>query len=103
MALCPTIKALVILEKIIQRHKECIDNKVEEYMSFLEQSDTQEESGDPQISTTVEDARTLLVQGQVVEVSYNIQTAVDHKHKLIRIFRTLHPQGGHYRTSNTID
>jgi len=42
----------VILEKIIQSHKECIDNKVEEYTSFLEQSATQEERGDPQISTT---------------------------------------------------
>ncbi|MEC5157247.1 hypothetical protein [Chryseobacterium sp. MP_3.2] len=34
-------------------------------------------SGEPQISTTDEDSRALLVQGQVVEVSYNIQAAVD--------------------------
>jgi len=103
----------------IDRHKEYIDNKVEEYMTLLEQSDTQEdaikvtnvldkiatlkerkinyelletklkESGEPQISTTDEDARALLVQGQVVEVSYNIQTAVDHKHKLIVATHTI--------------
>ncbi|MBK7880187.1 MAG: hypothetical protein IPJ83_06465 [Saprospiraceae bacterium] len=40
-------------------------------------------SGEPQVSTTDPDSRALLVQGQVVEVCYNIQTAVDEKHKLI--------------------
>jgi hypothetical protein len=45
--------------------------------------DTLEASGEPQLSTTDPDARALLVQGQVVEVCYNVQTAVDDKHKLI--------------------
>lgn len=40
-------------------------------------------SGEPQISTTDKDARALLVQGQVVEVSYNMEAAVDEKHNLI--------------------
>lgn len=40
-------------------------------------------SGEPQISTTDEDSRALLVQGQVVEVSYNIQATVDSKHNLV--------------------
>jgi hypothetical protein len=40
------------------------------------------ESNDTQISTTDVDARALLVQGQVVEVSYNMQAAVDAKHNL---------------------
>lgn len=44
---------------------------------------TLEESDQPQISTTDADARALLVQGQVVEVCYNMQAAVDAKHKLI--------------------
>ncbi len=41
------------------------------------------ESGEPQISTTDKDARTLLVQGQVVEVSYNMEAAVDAQHHLV--------------------
>ena len=46
-------------------------------------------SGETQISTTDTDARALLVQGQVVEVSYNVQTAVDNKHKLIVATHTI--------------
>ena len=42
-----------------------------------------DESGEPQVSTTDADARALLVQGQVVEVSYNMQAAVDQKHCLV--------------------
>ena len=41
------------------------------------------QSGQTQISTTDPDARALLVQGQVVEVSYNLQAAVDDKHNLV--------------------
>ena len=46
-------------------------------------------SGEPQISTTDEDSRALLVQGQVVEVSYNIQAAVDDKHNLVVATHTI--------------
>ncbi len=42
-----------------------------------------QQSGEPQVSTTDADARALLVQGQVVEVAYNIEAAVDGKHKLV--------------------
>lgn len=41
------------------------------------------QSGQTQISTTDPDAKALLVQGQVVEVSYNVQAAVDDKHNLV--------------------
>jgi transposase len=41
------------------------------------------QSGETQISTTDPDSKALLVQGQVVEVSYNVQTAVDDKHNLV--------------------
>ena len=41
------------------------------------------QSGQTQISTTDPDAKALLVQGQVVEVSYNLQAAVDDKHNLV--------------------
>lgn len=96
----------------IDRHLEYIETKTNEYLSQLDQNDVQEDpikitnvkdkiarlagnkikyevlketliqSGETQISTTDEDARALLVQGQVVEVSYNMQAAVDAKHNL---------------------
>jgi hypothetical protein len=46
-------------------------------------------SGEPQISTTDTDARALLVQGQVVEISFNIQAAVDAKHNLVVATHTI--------------
>jgi hypothetical protein len=46
-------------------------------------------SGEAQISTTDEDSRALLVQGQVVEISYNIQAAVDSKHNLVVATHTI--------------
>ncbi|MEM0544125.1 IS1182 family transposase, partial [Flavobacterium sp. j3] len=46
-------------------------------------------SGEPQVSTTDTDARALLVQGQVVEISYNIQAAVDDKHNLVVATHTI--------------
>ena len=48
-----------------------------------------EASGEPQVSTTDADARALLVQGQVVEVCYNMQAAVDSQHKLIVATHTI--------------
>jgi hypothetical protein len=48
-----------------------------------------EKSGEPQISTTHPDARALLVQGQAVEVSYNVQTAVDQKNCFVIGPRTI--------------
>lgn len=48
-----------------------------------------EASGEPQVSTTDPDARALLIQGQVVEVSYNTQAAVDEKHKLVVATHTI--------------
>ena len=106
-------------QKKIDKHKEYIEAKTQEYLTALDQNDSQENSttitniqqkiarlqqnkikyelleeqlkasGEPQISTTDADARALLVQGQVVEVSYNIQAAVDDKHNLIVATHTI--------------
>jgi len=106
-------------QKKIDKHKEYIDAKSQEYLDQLDQNDVAENpvaikniqqkierlkqnkiryefleeelknSGEPQISTTDSDARALLVQGQVVEVSYNIQTAVDNKHNLVVATHTI--------------
>lgn len=48
-----------------------------------------QQSNQPQVSTTDADARALLVQGQVVEVCYNTQAAVDAKHKLVVATHTI--------------
>lgn len=106
-------------QKKIDKHKDYIDAKSQEYLNQLEQNDIQEnpivlkniqqkierlkqnkikyelleeelkESGEPQISTTDSDSRALLVQGQVVEVSYNIQAAVDNKYNLVVATHTI--------------
>ena len=106
-------------QKKIDKHKEYIQAKSQEYLDQLDQNDIQENpvaikniqqkierlkqnkikyelleeelknSREPQISTTDADARTLLVQGQVVEVSYNIQAAVDSKHNLVVATHTI--------------
>lgn len=106
-------------QKKIDKHLAYIDEKSQEYLDQLTQNDCQENvdslkniqqkierlkqnkikyelleeqlksSGEPQISTTDADARALLVQGQVVEVSYNIQAAVDDKHNLVVATHTI--------------
>ena len=105
--------------KKIERHLDYIEGKTNEYLSQLDVNDEDEApqkvksvvekierlktnkiryellseklatSGEPQISTTDEDARALLVQGQVVEVSYNMQAAVDDKYKLVVATHTI--------------
>ena len=106
-------------QKKIDKHLAYIEERTQEYLTELENNDQKDNnvtvtkiqekierlkknkiryelleeklkaSGEPQISTTDEDARALLVQGQVVEVSYNIQAAVDDKHNLVVATHTI--------------
>jgi transposase len=105
--------------KKIERHLRYIEEKTTAYLKELEENDrldspvkvkqvkeklarlkdnklkyehlqaSMDNSGEPQVSTTDEDARALLVQGQVVEVCYNTQTAVDSQHKLVVATHTI--------------
>jgi hypothetical protein len=45
-----------------------------------------EESNESQISTTDPDSRALLINHNIVEVSYNVQTVSDQKHSLVTHF-----------------
>jgi transposase len=106
-------------QKKIDRHLAYIEEKTQEYLTALDENDVKESpakiqniqqkierlktnkigyelleekleaSGEPQISTTDQDARALLVQGVVVEISYNIQAAVDNKHNLVVATHTI--------------
>ena len=103
----------------IKRHLTYIENKTADYLNALDSLDKTESlekahhieekikhlkenkikyealgallatTGEPQVSTTDSDARALLVQGQVVEVSYNVETAVDSQHKLVVATHTI--------------
>ncbi|MFM7979830.1 MAG: IS1182 family transposase, partial [Candidatus Fonsibacter sp.] len=72
-----------LAEKIMQQAERGL-----KYDQLQEQLDQQKEG---QISTTDPDARSMILHGSVIEVAYNVQTAVDDKHKLIV----------HYETTNT--
>lgn len=73
----------------VQEVKEKIQRLKDNKIKYEALSDLMEESGDPQISTVDPDSRALLVQGQVVEVCYNTQAAVDNQHKLVVATHTI--------------
>lgn len=90
--------------KKINQHLEYIDKQKQDYLASLDANDLLEskldnlekrrlkyqdlkvkleKSEDTQISTTDPDARALPLHMSIVEVSYNLQSAVDDKHNLI--------------------
>jgi transposase len=95
-------------QKKIDRHKEYIENKLDEYEAALSESDgdqkqeikkeidkqlsrkekyekleqTLAESGQSQISTSDPESRQMITRNNITEVAYNIQTTVDAKNNL---------------------
>jgi len=66
-------------EKIAEGLKKLKERAIK-YDSLQQQLDNTE---DKQISTTDKDSRSILITKSIVEVAYNVQNAVDAKHKLI--------------------
>jgi len=75
--------SLELSEKSIQLIEQKIDYFKNNKINYDLLQEQLKQSGENQISTTDPNARALLVQGQVVEVSYNVQAAVDDKHNLV--------------------
>jgi transposase len=95
-------------ESKIEQHLVYIDNKLNEYTKALETADnenkviiqaeidkqnnrkdfynklsnTLDQNGDTQISTTDPDSRQMITRNNITEVAYNVQTLVDAKHYL---------------------
>ena len=97
-------------EAKLNRHLDYIDQKLNEYESLLDQEDDPTQiqnihqkmnghieqwntycdllesiydSGEEQISTTDQDAKSVILHRNIVNVGYNIQAASDAKHKLL--------------------
>jgi len=68
------------IEKRVQELK----NRKKKYETYQKQLDTNEKN---EISTTDPDARLMCNNNNNVDVSYNVQTTVDAKHKLIADFK----------------
>jgi len=102
-------------QKKIDRQLEYIDGRISEFEEALDKADSQEvktvlqdkietqkkrktkyqaieselkETGKDQISTTDQDAQSVVLQRGITVVGYNVQGAVDSKHKLITHFDT---------------
>ena len=73
-------EGLVIKKEKIQQELKKLKQRKIQYNQLQEQL---EQSGQTQISTTDADSRALPLQGNVVVVSYNVQSSVDAKHNLI--------------------
>jgi hypothetical protein len=106
-------------QKKIDKHLAYIEAKTQEYLDTFEENDAKDNpviiqniqqkldrlkgnklryeqleeklkaSDEPQISTTDNDSRAFLVQGQVVEISFNVQAAVDAKNNLVVATHTI--------------
>lgn len=64
----------------IQKRIEELEKRKKDYTDLKEQM---KETGAAEISTVDPDARLMAVNNNGLEVSYNVQLVVDHKHKLI--------------------
>lgn len=70
----------------IKKRIEELKNRKEKYESYQEQLKT---SGENELSTTDKDSRLMANNNNGIEVSYNVQTAVDDKNNLIVDFEII--------------
>jgi hypothetical protein len=86
--------AVTINKERVQTQIKKLKERKEKYQ-LLEEQLTQ--SGEDQISTTDADSRGLLLHRNIVEVSYNVQTAVDAEHNLL-----IHVEATNQNDRNTL-
>ena len=84
-------ETLVIKKEKIQKELQKLKERKLKYDHLQEQLNHTEET---QISTTDADSRALPLQGNVVAVSYNVQSAVDAKHNLAVVCETTNENDG---------
>jgi Transposase DDE domain len=84
-------QTMVIKKEKVQKELQKLKQRKVKYNQLQEQLNHTEET---QISTTDADSRALPLQGNVVSVSYNVQSAVDAKHNLIVVCETTNESDG---------
>lgn len=85
---------VVINKEKVQQELQKLKIRKEKYQLLEAQL---QQSGEDQISTTDKDSRGLLLHRNIVEVSYNVQTAVDAEHSLL-----LHVEATNCNDPNTL-
>jgi transposase len=75
-----SFEALQVKKQQMQAKLVGLAKRKEKYLLLRERVKT---SQDGQVSTTDEESRALIICRQIVEIAYNLQTAVDSKYKLI--------------------
>ena len=91
-------QVLEIAEKLDQLHQ-----RKEKYKGLEKQLNAVRANHQAQISTTDPEARALPKKMNIVEVSYNIQTAVESDHKLITNFEVTNENDTHALSSMAIE
>jgi len=73
------------LESGIQRENvnKTLEELKERRRKYEDLQNKLKESGEDQISSTDDEARLIMIRGQITEVAYNVQTTVDSKHNLV--------------------
>jgi transposase len=71
-----------------QALRDKIDERTEKKQHYQEVGEKLQQSGEPQLSLTDPDARSVVLHRNIINVGYNIQAVSDEKHKLLVAYDT---------------